>query len=141
MVKINLRKYYPSLYPSDCFVELPDEVAEILIASKRNETAYQRRKYYNHAQYSLDRDDGIEQHILYHEPSAEDVFEHIEDCKQLLDAVSALPDAQARRIYAHYFLGVSRTDIAKSDCVTERAVNLSIWSGLQTILKILKKSF
>ncbi|MFT8889906.1 MAG: sigma factor-like helix-turn-helix DNA-binding protein [Ethanoligenens sp.] len=141
MKTLNLRKYYPSLYPSDCFVELPDEVAEILIASKQNETAYQRRKYYNHAQYSLDRDDGIEQHILYHEPSAEDVFGHIEDLKQLLDAVSALPDIQAKRIYAHYFLGMSRADIAKSDHVTERAVNLSIRNGLQTILKILKKSF
>ena len=140
MKTLNLRDYYPSLYPSDCFIEVPDEVAEILIASNRNETAYQRRKYYNHAQYSLDRDDGIEQHILYKKPSAEDVFEHIENLKQILNAVSTLPGIQAKRIYAHYFLGVSRAVIAESEGVTERAVNMSIRNGLQAMLKILKNS-
>lgn len=43
--------------------------------SKRDEMAFQRRRYYNHAQYSLDIDDGIENHIIRKEPSTEETYE------------------------------------------------------------------
>lgn len=139
MKTINLRDYYPSLYASDCFIEVPDEVVDVFIASKKSEAAYRRRKYYNKAQYSLDWDDGIEQHILDKEPSAEEIYERIESTKRILTAVSALPDKQAKHIYAHYFFGISRAAIAKAEGITERAVNISISEGLQNIIKILKK--
>jgi RNA polymerase sigma-70 factor (ECF subfamily) len=103
MQTINLRDYYPSIYTSDYFIEVPDEVEDIFITSKRNEAAYHSRKYYNKAQYSLDRDDGIEHHILNSEPSVEDIYERDLTAKQILAAIDALPDKQARRIYAHYF--------------------------------------
>lgn len=63
MKAINLRDYYPSIYTSDCFIEVPDEVVDVFITAKRNEAAYHSRKYYNRAQYSLDRDDGIERYM------------------------------------------------------------------------------
>lgn len=138
---INLRDYYPSLYTSDYFIEVPDEVENVFIASKQSEAAYQRRKYYSRAQYSLDRDDGIEQHILYKEPPTEEIYERKLTTEQLLAAISALPDKQAKHIYAHYFLGLSRSAIAKAESITERAVNMSISDGLQNIVKFLKKFF
>lgn len=139
MKTINLRDYYPSLYVSDCCIEVPDEIENVFIASKKREAAYQRRKYYNKAQYSLDHDDGIEQHILYKEPSAEEIYEGNENKKRVLTAVSTLPEKQAKHIYAHYFLGISRTAIAKAEGITERAVNISIREGLRNILRFLKK--
>lgn len=140
MQTINLREYYPSLYTSHSFIGVPDEVADIFIKSKRNEAAYQSRKYYNKAQYSLDLDDGIEHHILNNEPSAEDIYEHIITAKQILATIDTLPDKQARRIYAHYFLGVSNPVIAKSEGVNVQVVRKSIQRGLRNIGKILKKS-
>ncbi len=139
MKTLNLRDYYPSLYTSDCFIEVSDEVEDIFITSKRNEDAYHSRKYYNKAQYSLDRDDGIEHHILNREPSAEDIYERDLTTKQILTAIDALPDKQARRIYAHYFLGVSKPVIAKAEGVNVQVVRKSIQRGLLNIGHFLKK--
>lgn len=140
MQTINLRDYYPSIYTSDYFIEVPDEVEDIFITSKRNEAAYHSRKYYNKAQYSLDRDDGIEHHILNSEPSVEDIYERDLTTKQILAAIDALPDKQARRIYAHYFLGVSKPAIAKAEGVNVQVVRKSIQRGLRNIGYYLKKS-
>lgn len=140
MQVINLRNYYPSLYTSDSFIEVSDEVVDIFITSKRNEAAYHSRKYYNKAQYSLDRDDGIKRHILYSEPSAEDIYERNIVTKQVFAAIDALPVKQAQRIYAHYFLGVSNLAIAKSEGVNVQVVRKSIQRGLKNMREILKKS-
>lgn len=42
MIKINLQDYYP-FYQYDCFVDVPEEVAEALQEFDRQENAYQRR--------------------------------------------------------------------------------------------------
>lgn len=139
MKTINLRDYYPSLYTSDCFIVVPDEVKNIFIEFKQHEAAYQSRKYYNKAQYSLDRNDGIESHILYRELSPDEIYERKVTMKQLLEAVATLPEKQARRIYAHYFLGVSKSAIARMECVDEGSIRRSIQCGLRHIGKLLKK--
>lgn len=140
MKTINLRDYYPSLYTSDCFIEVPDEIENIFIEFKQREAAYHSRKYYNKAQYSLDRDDGIEHHILYRELSPGEIYEHKVTAEQLYAAIANLPDKQAKRIYAHYFLGMSRSAIAIAEDVNEKVVRVSIQRGLQNISKFLKKS-
>lgn len=43
---------------ADQFIEVADEVAEALDASRRQEAAYVERARYNKAYYSLDCDDG-----------------------------------------------------------------------------------
>jgi RNA polymerase sigma-70 factor (ECF subfamily) len=58
--------------------------------------------------------------------------------EQLHAAIAALPDKQAKRIYAHYFLGMSKSAIAKTEYVNERAVRESIISGLRNMEKYLK---
>ena len=138
MKTINLRDFYP-FYTSDCFIKVSDEVQDILTKSKRNEAAYHSRKYYNKAQYSLDRDDGLENHILYNVPAAEDVYERKENTKLFLASISALPDKQARRIYAHYFLEISKSAIAKAEGVSEKVIRVSIRRGLKAIENNLKK--
>ena len=59
MTTINLKDFYP-WYPHDEYIEVSEEVADELRASRLYEAAYQRRIVRNKAQYSLDCDDGIE---------------------------------------------------------------------------------
>src|SRR5699024_7619065 len=59
MTTINLKDFY-YWYLTDELLEVPDEVAEELMASKRREAAHAERVRYNKAYYSLDCDDGIE---------------------------------------------------------------------------------
>lgn len=53
MAKINLRDFYP-FYNSDFFVEIPDEIKDVLLEAERLEQNYIRRRFYNKAHYSLD---------------------------------------------------------------------------------------
>ena len=48
MTTINMKDFY-YWYIVDELVEVPDEVAEVLLASRRNEAAYQRRLTRNKA--------------------------------------------------------------------------------------------
>lgn len=41
MVIINLRRFYP-FYFEDCFVEVSDDVADMLIQADHDESAFQR---------------------------------------------------------------------------------------------------
>lgn len=61
--------------------------------------------------------------------------------KQLYDAVMALPDKQAKRIYAHYYLGMSKAEIAQYEGVNESAIRKSIKQGLNILLKNVSKLF
>ena len=72
MTIINLKDFYP-FYTSDCFMEIPDEVAAAMAEFDRKEAAYRLRTYRHKAYYSLDRNDGIEHEALFvslslHEP-------------------------------------------------------------------------
>ena len=66
MTTINLKDFY-YWYTVDELVEVSDEVAEALMASKRAEAAHAERVRYNRAYYSLDCDDGIEYSACVHE--------------------------------------------------------------------------
>ena len=60
--------------------------------------------------------------------------------EQLHDAIATLPDKQAKRIYAHYFLGMSKSAIAKAEGINESTVRDGINRGLRNIEKSLKNS-
>jgi len=138
MKTINLRDYYPS-YTSDCFINVPDEIAAILHDFEQREAAYRLRTYRHKAYYSLDRDDGIERDILFVALSPCEIYERKVTSQQLHSAIASLPDKQAKRIYAHYFLGMSKTAIAKAEGVRESAVRDAIERGLRNIERFLKK--
>ena len=104
MKTINLRDYYP-LYTSDCFIDVPDEVAALLLAHTRYEAAYQRRTYRHRAHYSLDRSDGIEHDILFVSLSPCEIYERKITNQQLHAAIASLPDKQAKRILRSLLFG------------------------------------
>ena len=138
MKTINLRDFYKSLYDRDQFCEVPDEVAELLLLYKRREEA-QRRKIYRHkAQYSLDRNDGIENEALKSVPSADSVCEQQMEQTALFTAMKTLPVKQLKRLYAHFFLGMGYAEIAKQEGTDRSTVRRSIQSALAGLLKILQ---
>ena len=138
MKKINLRDYYP-FYTSDTFIELPDELVAVFDAYNKAESTYNRQKYRYKAQYSLDRGDGIEHDILFVSLSPDEIYERKLTTEQLHAAIAALPDKQAKRIYAHYFMGLSKTAIASAEGVSKVTIGESIQRGLKSIEQYFKK--
>lgn len=139
MIKINLRHYYPH-YTSDVYIEVPDDIAIELHAFENEDVAFRMRRSRNRAFYSLDREDGLEREMQFSTPSCEDGFfrEHL--ACSLFSALQKLPVVQARRIYAHYILGMSNLAIARVEGVNESKIRKSITHGLCN-LKIKLKEF
>lgn len=137
MAKINLRDFYP-FYNTDLFVEIPNEVEAALLEAERLERNYIRRRFYNKAHYSLDAGDGIENDIVFVSLTPCELYERKMTAEQLQAAMASLPDKQGKRIYAHYILGVSKSDIARAEGVDEKAVRVSIERGLRNMEKFLK---
>lgn len=138
MAKINLRDFYP-FYHSDLFIEIPDEIETALLEAERLEKNYIRRRFYNKAHYSLDANDGIEKDILFVPLTLYEIYEQKVTAEQLQAAITSLPDKQGKRIYAHYILGMSKSDIARAEGVDESAVRDAIARGLKNMEKFLKK--
>lgn len=137
MAKINLRDFYP-FYNTDLFIEIPDEVKTVLLEAERLERNFIRRRFYNKAHYSLDAGDGIENDILFVSLTPCELYERKMTAEQLQAAMASLPDKQGKRIYAHYILGISKSDIARAERVDEKAVRVSIERGLRNMEKFLK---
>ncbi len=137
MKKINLRDFYP-FYKDDCFVLVDDEIAEVFEESKRKEQNYRRKVYWNRAHYSLDREDGIEHDAIFVSMSPYEIYERKLSNKELHSAIAKLPAIQAKRIYAHFFLGMSKSEIARAEGVSVMAICKSISLGLKALEKELK---
>lgn len=69
--------------------------------------------------------------MLNSAPSSEDGFcrEHL--VCSLFSALQGLPVAQARRIYAHYILGMSNLTKARNEGINESKIRKSIMHGLR----------
>lgn len=139
MAKINLRKLYP-FYETDNYIEIPDELAELLASFERTEANYERKVRRHKAFYSLDQGTGVERNILFTALSPEELYERKLTREELHAAIAQLPDKQAKRIYAHFLLGMSKDEIAKAEGISWHSVHQSIQQGLSRIEKILKKS-
>ncbi|MDB0439083.1 RNA polymerase subunit sigma-24 [Clostridioides difficile] len=126
MKTINLKDYYDHI-STDTFIDIPDEVFNIFEEHHKAEQAYQSRIRYHKTYYSLDRGDGIELRTQAHNRAAP-------------HAIATLPDKQAKRIYAHYFLGMSKTSIAKAEGTSASSVKDAIRRGLCSLEKYLKNN-
>lgn len=120
-------------------MEVPDEVAEELIASKRREAAHAERVRYNKAYYSLDCDDGIEYSACLHEPSPQELMDRKELFFRLWNALNSLPEIQGRRVDAHLILGKSYRQIAREEGVDKSAVRCSVKCGIERMKNICRK--
>jgi RNA polymerase sigma-70 factor, ECF subfamily len=137
MKRINLKELYP-FYQSDCFISVSDDVAGFLRKFEKTEhAAYERRRAYK-AYYSLDTDDGIEDDIIVIDLSPCELYERKATYRELYAAINCLPDKQAKRIFAYYFLELSESQIARIEGVDQSTVAHSIKDGVSR-LKILLK--
>ena len=93
MTTINLKDFYP-WYIHDEYIEVSEEVADELRASRLYEAAYQRRIVRNRAQYSLDCEDGIEYSACVSEPTPQELLERMELFCHLCAALNSLPETQ-----------------------------------------------
>ena len=134
MVVINLRDYYP-FYTSDCFMEVSEEVAEMFKEFDRKEAAYRLRTYRHKAYYSLDRDDGLEHEAVFVALSPHELYERKVTMQELHAAIASLPDKQAKRIYARYYLGMTVNEITEVEGVDPSRVRDSIRRGLKQLAK------
>ena len=139
MKKINLKDYYP-FYQGDCFIDVPDELADLLGHYEAKEATHSRKLRFHQACFSLDRNDGIDRKIIYVSRSPEEIYERKLTREQLHAAMETLTDKQAKRIYAHFFLGLSKADIARNEGVGRDLITRSIQQGLSRIRQYLKKS-
>ena len=139
MIKINLRDYYQH-YQHDCFLEVSEEIAALLYRVKLDENAYILSVYRNKAFFSLDRGDGIEADMVFTSLSAEEIYERKVTNSEIHAAISQLPEKQAMRVYAYFFLGISKSEIAKNEGVNKSQITRSINKALKNIEMFLKKS-
>ena len=138
MKTINLKDIYPYYFTEDKWIDVPDELAQIFTDFIKSEETYERTKRRYKATYSLDRGDGIERDILFVSLSPHELYERKLTQEQLHAAIASLPDKQAKRIYAHFFLGMSKSAIARAEGVSKVSVAESIERGLCSIEKFLK---
>ena len=135
MIHINLRDFYPEYYRRNYYVQVPDEVAKLLILFKRREQADQRKIYRHKAYYSLDAYNALERNAVAQSPSAEEVYEAAEEREVLFNAIMALTEKQRSRLYAHFFLNLSYTEIAREEGIDPSAVRKSVQRALQQLEK------
>lgn len=138
MKKVNLRELYPDIYKTDFFIEVSSEVQDVFLTDQRAEAARQRQMYNYKAYYSLDCDNGIEKQVVYQPPTPEMLLEEKQLREQLYSAVMALPEKQAKRIYARFYLGMTVKEIAQTEGVDLSRVYDSIQRGLKCLAKNLK---
>ena len=120
---------------TDFFVDVTEEVMETIRAAERAEAAYERKMYRYKAQYSLDCENGIENAVLLKPQTPEMVLEEKQFQEQVYAAVMKLPEKQAKRIYARYYLGMTVNEIAEVEGVDPSRVRDSIRRGLKQLVK------
>jgi len=141
MSKVNLHILYPDYYSRDCYIDIPDHIAAEIHQFELNDAAYRLRTYRHKAYYSLDCNDGIENSILFVSAAPDELYEKKLTNQQLYAAINSLPEKQAKRIYAYYFMDMDEPAIAKAEGVSQQAVHSSIQRGLRRIESFLKEFY
>ena len=135
---INLRDVY-LYYTTDVYVDVPKEVVDLIKEMDRAEHAYRERTRYHRAYYSLDTGDGIENEAVDESLAPPELVERMIDNEELYRVMCQLSSAQARRIYAHYILGMSKAAIARAEGVSPESVVESIQRGLNRLYHLLNE--
>lgn len=142
MKTIDLKRYYPNpeLYEESNMVDVSDEVANVMEQSLHDEKSAYMRSYRAKAYYSLDYGNGVENYVVFHEETPEEIYERKMTIQQLNKSLSRLPIKQGQHIYAYYFLGKTCKEIAVAEHISTRAVQKSLKCGLKKLGKLLKNS-
>ena len=137
MSKVNLRELYP-FYCEDCYIDVSDSIVKIIREMERSEEAYMRKVLRYKAYYSLDRADNIECDAVVKVVTPEEYYEKKVISERLHGALGELPLKQVRRIYAHYYLHMNFSSIAKIEGVRYEVIRESIQAGLKALAKRIK---
>ncbi|HJD23924.1 MAG TPA: sigma-70 family RNA polymerase sigma factor [Firmicutes bacterium] len=132
---VNLRDFYPQIYTADLFCELPEEIVAAIKQSIRENHAYNERRRVHRAYYSLSSIP--EKELIFFVASPEEIFEQEWMRRMLYTAIRQLPSKQASRLYAHYFLGLTKSEIARMEGVAPGTVKQSIEQALKNLKKYL----
>ena len=138
MTTINLKRYYPYM-TENVMLEVSDEIAAALSMGGRLCDSYKRQKR-RKGECSLDTEPGFEADVLHQPMTPDEYMEAHETTLALYDALTQLPPTQARRVYQHYLLGMSKAEIAAAEGVGRSRICCSIERGLAAMKNILKKS-
>ena len=137
-MKINLRDYYP-FYTNDFFIDVEEIIATALQSMELLEKSYRKRMNRHKAYYSLNRNDGIEGELTLLVLSPPEIYERKATNQELYAAMNSLTGKQAKRVYAHYFLGMSKSAIATAEGEDESTIRKSIKVGLLRMKNFLEK--
>ena len=139
MKTINLRWIYPH-YRHDEFVEVSDEVWEVMRQAQREMNNYERRKVYQRAYYSLDAYSWTENYALEHGRSPEDILLEREEMTTRLRLIACFhmplphpPPTPARRVHAYYITGIKQPEISRREGVHSSKVSVAIRRGLRNM--------
>lgn len=91
--------------------------------------------YRHKAHHSLDCGNGIEKAAVFRTATPGDILEEKQQQERLYAAVTALPEKQAKRIYAHFYLGMTPVEIAHAEGGDPSCVRRSIRNGLKRLTK------
>jgi len=139
MKTINLRSEYPELYHRDMFVEVADEVADLLYDNRKLQHRLNEQDRYNGVAYVVFEDDDSVN--VCHAPSPYQELVTEEMIRALYQALFSLPEEQRRRVYLHFIAGVSQTDIAIAEGVSQPCVNKSIMRAIIQMKKYLRNFY
>ena len=139
MKTIVLNHYYPHL-TERVTLEVSDDVAVTLSIGGRLCDSYKRRKR-EHDECSLDSTPGFEADVTFSPLTPEQIVEDTQNRAALYAAIAQLPPVQARRVYGHYILGMSRADLARAEGVGISRVSSSIDRALLNLKSILEGMF
>lgn len=68
-----------------------------------------------------------------------EIWEQRQMTELIYKGLSKLPVKQRQRIYAHFFLGMSKADIAKAEGTHKSRITRSIEAGLRSLEKYFKE--
>ena len=118
---IKFHRYYLHL-TENIILKVFYEIAIALPTGGRQYDRYKQRKR-GHGEGSLDVDLGFELDIIFSSLTSEEIILEKENRSVLYAAIDQPQPIQARRGYAHYILGKSKTKLARAEDVVERAPN------------------
>ena len=131
MKTINLRKFYGSVYKTDTFIELPDEIVDALESEERIEH-YSGQKIREHT-YSIDYSPEIEYHFPNQEPSAEEILLAKEQKERMFlmlqclqKALATLTPMQKRRLEARFAAAMKYREIADEENVSMTSITTTV---------------
>lgn len=113
-------------------------IDQILHESTQRDRSYARKRYRWHAQYSLDRADGIDQNSAPVTDELENLFLSIEDRRALYAALQRLSSLQRRRLLMRYTDRLTYSEIARREDVAPRVAQRSIERALVKLNLMLK---